>query len=201
VATFNKPIVSADISQLSQFIAQADNFQLLNQADIIICDATDAVVKLRLNVGGAFTGRALYELIIPCTTGWDGSPLILAQVCVNSTRSSLPESLPLSTLEHLTICGYRDWWPTWGNRWLEFLPAFTAVKNLYLGVDIAPLILPALKDVTGESTAEVLPALQNLFLEEYFPPPKPIQKAIQQFTTVRQLAGRPVAVHNWKKWP
>jgi hypothetical protein len=184
VATFNKPIVSADISQLSQFIAQADNFQLLNQADIIIFDAADAVVKLRLNVGGVFTGRAWYELIISCTTGWDGFPLTLAQVCVNSTRSSPSESLPLSTLEHLTICGYRDWWPAWGNRWLEFLPAFTAVKNLYLGMDVVPHILPVLKDVTGESTTEVLPALRNLFLEEYFPPPKAVQKAIQRFTTV-----------------
>jgi hypothetical protein len=38
VATFVKPIVSADISQLSQFIGQADNFQLLNQADICGCE-------------------------------------------------------------------------------------------------------------------------------------------------------------------
>lgn len=31
------------------FIDKADNFQLLNQTDIIRCVATDAVVKLRLN--------------------------------------------------------------------------------------------------------------------------------------------------------
>jgi hypothetical protein len=198
VVTFIKPIVSADISQLSQFIGQADKFQLLNQADVVIYDTTFPVVKLRLNVGGEF--RVWYELIIPYT-GWDGPPSTLAKVCASaSTSSSLPSSLPLSTLEHLTICGYREWWPSWGNRWLEFLPAFTAVKNLYLCEDVAPCLLPVLKDVTGESTTEVLPALQNLFLTEYYPPPKPVQEAIQQLTTVRQLAGRPVAVRKWNRW-
>jgi len=198
VVTFIEPIVSADISQLSQFIGRADNFQLLNQADVVIYDATYPVVNLRLNVGGAF--RVWYELIIPCTAGWGGPPSTLAQVCVNSTGSSPPSSLPLSTLEHLTICGYRDWWPTWGNRWLEFLPAFTAVKNLYLCEDVAPRLLPVLKDVTGESTTEVLPSLQNIFLTEYHPLPKPVQEAIQQLTTVRQLAGRPVVVRKWNRW-
>jgi hypothetical protein len=195
VATFVKPIVSADISQLSQFIGQVDNFQLLNQADIVIPD--DPVVKLRLNVGGAF--GVWCELIIPCPPGWYGPLWTLAQVCVNNIRSSPPSSLPLSTLEHLTICGYRDWWPTWGSRWLEILPAFTAVKNLYLREEIARHLLPVLEGVTGESTTEVLPALQNLFLTEYYAPPKPAKEVIQQLTTVRQLAGRPIAVRRWNR--
>ena len=198
VVTFVKPIVSADIPELSQFVGQADDFQLLNQADIIISDTTGPVVELRLNTGGAFA--VWYELIIPCKDGWDGPPSTLAQVCVNDTENSPLSSLPLSTLEHLTISGCRDWWPAWGNRWLEFLPAFTAVKNLYLSEDVASDLLPALKDVTGESTTGVLPALQNLFLEEYQPPPKPVQNAIQEFTAVRRLADRPVTVGKWKRW-
>ncbi len=54
VAMFVEPLVSADISQLSQFIGQPDNFQLLNSIKQIssICnsDQTDAVVKLCLSV-------------------------------------------------------------------------------------------------------------------------------------------------------
>lgn len=195
---FVEPIVSADISQLSQFIGQADSFQLLNQADIVIYDTLDAVVKLRLNVCGA--SRIWCELIIPYSDEFHRPPSTLAQVCVNSTGSFIPSSLPISTLEHLTIRGCRDWWPTWGNLWLEFLTAFTAVKNLYLSEDVSPHLLPVLNDVIGESSTGVLPALQNLFLEGYYPPPKRFQEAIEKFTTVRRLAGSPIAVGRWKRW-
>ena len=64
------------------------------------------------------------------------------------------------------------------------------MKNLYLSKDVASDLLPVLKDVTGESTTELLPALEDLFFEEYQPPPKPVQKAIQKFTAVRRLADR-----------
>jgi hypothetical protein len=195
VARFVDPIV-ADISQLSQFIGQADDFQLLNQADIIIPNFTE--VELRLNVVGAFTGRPWIKFIIPCEAGWNGPLSTLEQVCVNSTRSSPPLSLPFSTLEHLTIwC--MGWWPTRESRWLEFLTAFTAVKNLYLSDNVTSDLLPVLKDATGESTVEVLPALQNIFLEERFSWLEPVEEVIQQFTTVRRLAGRPVAVHKWTR--
>ena len=199
VVTFIKPIVSADISQFSQFISQADNFKLFNEAEIFISDTTGSEVKLRLNVGGA--DETWCYLIIPCVSGWDGTPSTLAQVCVNSIGSSLSSSLPLCTLEHLIIRGYRDYWPTWGNRWLEFLHAFTAVKDLRLCDDVAPRLLPVLKDATREGTIKVLPALQNLFLEEYFSTrPRPTQEPmIKEFVTARRLAGSPVTVHRVKK--
>ena len=199
VLTFVEPIVSADISQLSHLIGQADNFQLLNQADIDIFDTNDAIVELRLNAGKAST--VCCELTIPCRDGGDGPLSTLVQVCVNGTETSPPSSLPLSTLEHLTISGCRDSWPAWGNRWLELLFAFTAAKNLYLSEDVASDLLPVLNDVTGECTAEVFPVLQNLFLEEYRPRPELVQKAIQEFTAVRRLAGGPVDVGKWKRWP
>ena len=116
--TFVKPIVSADISQFSQFIGRADNFKLFNQADIVISHTNNYEVNLRVKVGGTCT--TYFELSVPRTAGWEGTPATLAQVCVNRTGSSRSSSLSLSTLEHLTIHGYRDCRPTWGNRWLEF---------------------------------------------------------------------------------
>ena len=150
----------------SLFISQADNFQLLYQAVIIISDTTEAVVELRLQTWARAVGGPSHPpLRVGNRTqrwvGWasSGSGTSLCQ----GTESSPPSSLSLSTLERLTISGYQYWWPAWGNRWLEFLPAFTAVKNLYLNKDVASDLFPVLKDVTGESTTEVLPALQDLF--------------------------------------
>jgi hypothetical protein len=59
-----------------------------------------------------------------------------------------------------------------------------------------PRITPTLQELTGESVAEVLPALQNLFLEGQLPP-GPVQQAIAQFVAARQLASRPVVVSRW----
>ena len=74
------------------------------------------------------------------------------------------------------------------------------MKNLHLCGDVAQDILPVLKDVTGEGTTKVLPALQNLFLLEYYPPRRVQEAVIQEFTTVRRLAGHPVAVHVEEMW-
>ena len=198
VVSFFKPIVSTDLSQFSQFIGQTDHFKLSNKADIVISEPTGYDVNLSIRVDETCTAH--FDLRIP-RTAWEGTPAILAQVCVNRTGSSRSSSLPISTVEHLTIRWYRDGQPTWGNRWLEFLRVFAAVKNLHLCGDVAQHILPVLNDATGEGTTKVLPALQNLFLLEYHPPPICVQEAvIQEFTTVRRLAGRPVAVRVEKMW-
>ena len=88
VVTFVEPIVSADISQLSQLIWQADNFQLLNQADIDISDTNDAVVELRLNAGEAST--VCCELTIPCRDGGMGLFRLWYKYV-----STAPKALPL----------------------------------------------------------------------------------------------------------
>jgi hypothetical protein len=47
--------------------------------------------------------------------------------------------------------------------WLELLHPFTAVKNLYLSEKFATRIAPALQELVGDRTTEVLPALQIIF--------------------------------------
>jgi hypothetical protein len=53
--------------------------------------------------------------------------------------------------------------------WLDLLHPFTTVKNLYLSKNSAPRIAAALKVLVGDRTTEVLPTLQNIYLEELEP--------------------------------
>jgi hypothetical protein len=70
------------------------------------------------------------------------------------------------------------------------------VKNLYVSKDGAGRIAPALQALARESVPEVLLTLESLYLEE-LPPLGPIQEAIGQFVSARQLLGHPVAVSHW----
>ena len=116
----------------------------------------------------------------------------LEQVCT----SCFP---PFSTLEDLHISeGLLR--PIWQDNientlWLELFQPFTAVKNLYVSKVFAPRIVPSLQELVGERTTEVLPALQNIFLEG-LETSGPLQEGIQRFVAMRQ-ASHPIAVSRW----
>jgi hypothetical protein len=80
------------------------------------------------------------------------------------------------------------------TQWLELLRPFINVKDLQLSKKVAPFVAPALQELTGERVTEVLPALQNLFLDD-FKASRPIEEGIGQFVARRQLSGHPVAIH------
>ena len=92
--------------------------------------------------------------------------------------------------------------PIWQDNientlWLELLQPFAAVKNLYLSKEFASRIIgPALQELTGGRMAEVLPTLQNIFLEE-LQPSGTVQEGIQQFIATRQVTSHPIAVSHW----
>ena len=71
--------------------------------------------------------------------------------------------------------------------------AWKQLKNLYLSEEIARRIVPALQELVGDRATEVLPALQNIFLEEG-QRSGPVQEGIQQVVTVRQATNHPIAV-------
>ena len=81
-------------------------------------------------------------------------------------------------------------------RWLEFFRLLTAVKNLYLSREFALHIFPAFQYLVEEREADVLPALENLFLEGLQTWGHD-QEAIESFVAARQLAGHPIAVSRW----
>jgi hypothetical protein len=116
--------------------------------------------------------------------------------------SSLP---PVSTLEDLYISFHvldSSSYPPHrqdddeNTLWLELLHPFAAVKNLYIGKEFVPRIARALQELGG-GTTEVLPALENIFLE--FQPSGPLHKGIEKFVAARQLTSHPVAVSRWDR--
>jgi hypothetical protein len=80
-------------------------------------------------------------------------------------------------------------------QWLELLNQFPSVKDLELSGKLAQLVAPALGALTEEAVTEVLPALQNIFIEGT-QASESVQESIEKFISARQLFGRPVTVHH-----
>jgi hypothetical protein len=80
--------------------------------------------------------------------------------------------------------------------WLQLLLPFTAVKNLYLSKQFAPGIAAALQELVGTRITEVLPCLQNIFVEK-LRPSGPFQENIGQFVAARRLSDHPIAISDW----
>jgi hypothetical protein len=140
-------------------------------------------------------GSRTLEIEISCREpDWQLSSV--AQVCNSSLH-------PLSAVEDLYI-EHRYSELVWkndaieGTLWLELLLPFTAVKNLYLSKEFSPGIAASLQELVGGRIAEVLPSLQNIFVEG--PEPSgPFQEKIGQFVAARQLSGHPIAISVWNR--
>jgi hypothetical protein len=106
----------------------------------------------------------------------------------------------LSTVEDLCI-GYQSLQLVWlddaieNTLWLQLLLLFTAVKNLYISKKIAPSIVAALQGLVGSRITEVLPSLQNIFVEK-LEPSGHLQENLEQFVAARQL---PIAISDWDR--
>ena len=184
-----------DTPQLVQFISRTPALTKLEKAGVSFGDGT-----ARVNLSSPASNYGELNVKIPCRElDWQVS--CLEQIFT----SCLP---PLSTLEDLYI--YRasysqlDRQDNIGNvAWLELLHPFTAVKNLYLSKDFAPHIVPALQELVGGRATEMLPTLQNIFLEG-FQLSEPAQEGIQQFVAARQVTSHPITVSRWdrerRKW-
>ena len=106
-------------------------------------------------------------------------------------------------VEHLYILEDEFSRPRWQDdieydQWLELLHPFTAVKSLFLSQKFARRIAPALQELVGERANEVLPALQNIFLEGPYSSGV-VQEGIWHFVTARHLPSHPIAVISWTK--
>ena len=172
-----------DTPQLTQFISRTLTVKALEEAHVFF-DGKAATVKL--SSSGKYD-RLMVE--IPCSKlDWQVSSM--EQVCT----LCLP---PLPTLD-LHIDGnphYRQHWQANVENalWPRLLHPFTSVKNLYLSEEIARRIVPALQELVGVRATEVLPALENIFLEEG-QRSGPLQEGIQQVVAVRQATNHPIAV-------
>jgi hypothetical protein len=187
ITLFNQ--IDFDTPRPAQFINRTPKFRK-REAQVEFDDST-ARITLRYRTPEMIIGDLLIN--ISCREpDWQLSSV--AQVC----NSSLP---PLSTVEDLYI--EHDYLELiWNNGviennlWLELLLPFTALKNLYLSKKFAPGIAAALQELVGGRITEVLPCLQNIFVEG-LEPSGPLQENIGQFVTARQFSDHPIAISDW----
>jgi hypothetical protein len=181
ITLFDQPVF--DTLRLIQFIERTPEFEAFKEARLLFYSD-------KVEVFLSHHDKSIMLEILITESGLQLSPL--TQICSSFL-------LPLLTVEHLYILENRFVLFPWDDddvkntQWLEILLPFTAVKNLYLPAEFAPCIVPVLQELVGERVSEVLPALQNIFLQEL----GPVKKAIQRFVTARRLSGHPVTVHGW----
>ena len=173
--------ITFDTPQFIQFVGRTPSLKPLTKARVIFEDDA-AWVNLSSPGDGGLNVQISYKEL-------DWRLYSLDQVCL--CASCLP---PLSMLEDLYICQAPNWQPDWqGNieipLWQELLHPFNAAKNLYLAKMFAPIV-PALQ--------EVLPTLQNIFLEG-LQPSGPVQEGIGKFVAARQLSGHPLTISLWER--
>jgi hypothetical protein len=186
ITLFNQ--ILFDTPQFVQFISRTPTLKALKKARVAFADGA-----ARINLSTQTSGFGELTVKIQCKElDWQISSL--EQVCT----SCLPS---LSMLDDLYI--YMDKVGYWRENventlWLELLYPFMAVKNLYLSKQVAPRIVPALQELVGTRTTEVLPTLQNVFLEGV-PSSGPVQEGIGigQFVAARQVTSHPIAISSW----
>ena len=111
----------------------------------------------------------------------------------------------LSEVEHLEINGdpdlqlesLDDMEPT---QFLDLFRPFIAVQGLYVSKKLGPLIVDALRELTGERVTEVLPLLRNVSLGG-LKPHGATQGVIELFVAARQLSSHPITVRRWEQDP
>jgi hypothetical protein len=182
ITLFDHPIVNT--SQLPRFIDRTGNFRELNKAEIVT--------------------RHGVVVILSATRGTDPSASIRLNIPQDKTYQQLPSIarvLPPSfpRLECLYIRRFQFWmWSSTPPRdmetplWQELFHPFTALQDLYLAEDVALRVVSALQQLDETRVTEMLPALQNIFLEG-----SQSSGAAQQFVAQRQLSGHLIAVHSW----
>ena len=186
--TFFNDIVF-DAPQFMQFISRTPTLKALENASVVFWNSNATIY-----LSSATSGGGSLKVNISCRDlDWQVSSL--EQVCT----LCLP---PLSTLEDLSIdhgtFSYPHWHDNIDNQlWLELLRALTSVKRLYMSKEIAPRIVPALRELVDGRTMAVLPALQNIFLDEL--QSGPVQENIGKFVAARLLSGHFITVSHWER--
>ena len=185
--------------QLVRFINRTPELNVLEIAKLFFGDDTAGVGLSSLAVPQESHQSAAVNVEISCQElDWQVSSL--EQLCTLFLPStSAPEGLYIYPWnDYPGSYPYRkDTGNIENSLWLALLHPFTAAKNLYLSKEFMPGIAPALQELAGGRTTELLPTLQNIFLEEA-EPSGPVQEAIGMFVAARQLSGHPVAVSRWE---
>ncbi|KAI9511970.1 hypothetical protein F5148DRAFT_1146440 [Russula earlei] len=193
ITFFNQLIF--DTPQLLQFLGRTKKLKALNHVDLILYDRS---VKLTLHRKISTAVFANLRLEVPCREA-DWQISLVSQVC----SSSLPF---LAILESLDIREGRFSQPLWEydiekTQWLELLHPFTAVKDLYLSGEPGRRVMRAVNDLPGGLVTDVLPALQNIFIQEVRSSRHmQLEEIIGTFVAARRLSGFPVVGKDGSVW-
>jgi hypothetical protein len=191
IAYFNQLVF--DIQQLPRFIGHAPA--------LISCDTAYMLIyNDKVLMGFSSMRRPSYTRFLTLEIpgrGVDWQVSSLAQMC-----NQLSESFIMSCIETLYIDKILCALPLTlqdemdERQWLELFHPFTTVRTLYLSQMIHPHIMSALRGLNGETATEVLPALDNLYLQEHWGI-ESVQQDIEPFIIARQRSGHPVSIHPW----
>jgi hypothetical protein len=189
ITLFNQ--IDFDTRQLVHFVRRTAKLKALEDLKARLAFGAKAA---RVNVSSTSRVEQL-DLNISCRElDWQVSSL--EQPCASFIPS-------IFAPEDLYIYQVQDSKPDWKDnvdnlQWLVLLLPFAAVKNLHLCKEFTPRIAPVLEELIGARTTEVLPALQNIYLEE-LQQSGPVQGGIGTFVAARQLSGHPVTVSRWER--
>ena len=176
-----------DTPHLVQFISRTPKFQDPDQAHVTLDLDADVQLQWTSDDSRELRVKISYEGLAT-----DPQPFSMGQVCT----VCFP---PLHTVENLRIkfvenISEFDWSaPIENDQWLELLRPFSVVKNIHLSEESAPRIADALQELIGSRITEVLPGLQNIFVEGSEPWGTLLEN-IGQFVTARHLSGHPIAI-------
>jgi hypothetical protein len=155
ITLFNEIVF--DLPQFFQFISRRPTLRAQEKGHI-----TFSPTAITIRFPPQTSDYGVLSVNIPCTApDWQLSAL--EQLC----SSSLPT---VSTLEDLYVFEDLECQPgrfdsVENTLWLELLHPFAAVKNIYLCKKSVLHIAPAMQELVGARTTEVLPTLENIFLE------------------------------------
>ena len=192
MAFFDELVVS-DIPLLRDFIDRTKIFHAPYRVETSLSNIRGSILLFQRKGDVDFK---VLSLEIPSSSFTLGSQISsLTQAC----SSLFP---PLPSLEHLGIYEYRS--NRFGSlrhhevdttQWMELLRPFITVKDLVLGEPLILFVASTLQELVGERGTEILPALQNIFLEG-FQASSPVPEGIAKFIAARERSGRPVMLHH-----
>jgi hypothetical protein len=177
-----------NISQLHQFIDRMDRYKTFTHAKVLIRPwDVQAMFESPANLGLDITyimSEASDLPIVSMTRLFEQLLTITSQV----------EQLAF----HEFAIEEEEWQYLVGDsQWLRLLNPFVSVKSLYVSEALGPFVASALKKLTEERVTEVLPRLDNLFLEG-LGSSNFLEETIESFVRMRQLSGHPVILRRWE---
>jgi len=181
-----------DPSQLVQFICRNASLKAPDEARVEFLLGTVA-----FTLSSQTRGPGGLSVEIFCAgSDWELSTMV--QFCASFSR-------PFSSVESLYIhhggLNRRDLYDikSADQEWSDFLRPFTAVKDIYLSKTSAQQFSYLLQHSEEGRLTEVLPTLQNIFLEE-ISRSRGIQAGFLRFVDARELSGHPIAISNKRRF-